>query len=54
MFASHLQDAKYEVKVLRAQKEEAVVAREEMEAALGNARKEIEAQELVRDLKGIV
>ena len=36
--------------MLRAQKEEAVVFRQEVEAALGNARKEIEAQELVRNM----
>ena len=50
LFALSLQDAKHQVEVLRAQKEEAVVSRQEVEAALRNARKEIEAQELVRDL----
>ena len=35
----------------RAQREEAVVAREEAETALRNTKKEIEAQELVRFLE---
>ena len=39
------------MEVSRAQREEAVVAREEAETALRNTKKEIEAQELVRFLE---
>ena len=48
-----LQDARHDGELLRAQREEAEVARQEAEATLRNARKEIEAQELVRDLKSL-
>ena len=46
--ASPSQDTRQDVEVCRAQREEAEVARQEAEAALRNTRKEMEAQELVK------
>ena len=50
MYVSGVQEAKRDVEVSRAQREEAMAARREAETALRNAKKEIEAQELVRHL----
>ena len=42
-----VKDAKRDVEVLKAEREQATVARQEAEATLGNSKKELEAQELV-------
>ena len=45
-----VQEAKREVELCRTMREEAMAARKEAETALRNAKKEIEAHELVRCL----
>ena len=47
---SHVvQDVKHDVEVSQSEREEEILARREAEATLRNTRKEMEAQELVRD-----